>query len=216
MVQKTSKKFKICLTLFSRFATHTFLRLSNGTTEKVSQAVRHYFMFLHKKSEWFVSESKFKGPFTAEWLRNSSPSEEPPLDKWEYATLSPLAIWHKDPGLKATRGPMTSLCTSLKVRLFDYAVQKYPDLQGEFTRTNRWLYGRPVFENNCGILLFQHNDHSATGNDGWAIGWEVGSAYLRGVMTHHCPSAEKSWSYWNGIQMVTANVTITCDMHSHS
>ena len=186
------------------------------TTEKVSQAVRHYFMFLHKKSEWFVSESKFKGPFTAEWLRNSSPSEEPPLEKWEYATLSPLAIWHKDPGLKATRGPMTSLCTSLKVRLFDYAVQKYPDLQGEFTRTNRWLYGRPVFENNCGILLFQHNDHSATGNDGWAIGWEVGSAYLRGVMTHHCPSAEKSWSYWNGIQMVTANVTITCDTHLHS
>ena len=184
------------------------------TTEKTSQAVRHYFLFHHKSSEWYVSESKTKTALTAEWLRNLSLSEEPPLDKWEYATHSPLSVWHKDAGLKATQGPLSSLCNTLKVTLFDYAAEKYHDLQGEFVRTERWLYGRPVFENSDGRLLFQHNDHSANGNDGWAIGWEVGTHYLRGLMAYHCPSHEKSWTYWNGIQMVTANVTITCDVHS--
>ena len=184
------------------------------STEARGRAIRHYFLFHHNKSEWFVSESKTKTAFTAEWLKSRSSSEEPPLEKWEYATLAPLAFWHKDPGLKVTRGPMSSLCNTLKVTLYDYAAQRYPDLQGKFNRTDRWLYGRPIFENSSGIVLFQHNDHASDGNDGWAIGWEVGVHYLRGLMAHHCPSSEKSWSYWNGIQMVKATVTIKCDMHS--
>ena len=184
------------------------------TTEPKSHAIRHYFLFLHDKKEWFVSETKVKNAFSVEWLRSSSPSEEPPMDKWEFRThLPPINKWSPDPSLKITRGPMTSLCCTLKVDLFHAAAEKYPDLQGEFTRTNRWLYGRPVFQNSHGRLLFQHNDHSATGNDGWAIGWEIGKAYLRGLMARHCPSQENSWSYWNGIKMVKATIIITCDIH---
>ena len=186
------------------------------TTEQKSHSIRHYFLFLHDKKEWFVSEKKYKNAITVEWLRSLSPSEEPPMDNWEFGTLlPPFTKWHKDPSLKITRGPMTSLCCTLKVELFHAAAEKYPDLQGEFTRTNRWLYGRPVFQNSHGRLLFQHNDHSATGNDGWAIGWELGKAYLRGLMARHCPSSENSWTYWNGIKMSKTNVSITCDIHSN-
>ena len=167
------------------------------TTEPMSQEIRHYFLFLHDKKEWYVSENKYKNAFTAEWLRSLSPSEEPPLENWEFGTfLPPFTQWNLDPSLKITRGPMTSLCNTLTVTFFHNAAEKYPDLQGEFTRTNRWLYGKPVFQNSHGRLLFQHNDHlSATGNDGWAIGWELGKAYLRGLMARHCPSTENSWVY---------------------
>ena len=184
------------------------------TTEPMSHEIRHYFLFLHDKKEWFIGEKKYKNAFTVEWLRSLSPSEEPPLDNWEFRThRPPINKWSTDPTLKITRGPMTSLCCTLKVTLFHTAAEKYPDLQGEFTQTNRWLYGRPVFQNSHGRLLFQHNDHSATGNDGWAIGWELGKAYIRGLMARHCPSSENSWVYWNGIAMSKAEVTITCDIH---
>ena len=164
--------------------------------------------YLHTDRATTRGPSGPKNAFTAEWLRSLSPSEEPPLENWEFGTfLPPFTQWNPDPSLKITRGPMTSLCCTLKVELFHAAAEKYPDLQGEFTRTNRWLYGRPVFQNSHGRLLFQHNDHSATGNDGWDIGWELGKAYLRGLMARHCPSSENSWTYWNGIKMSKTNVS---------
>ena len=63
---------------------------------------------------------------------------------------------------------------------------------GEFSRTQMWWNGKPVFRNSLGLLLHQ------TVDKGWGVGEKLGYKGLAGSMGHHCPSSEEKWTYFYG------------------
>ena len=84
------------------------------------------------------------------------------------------------------------------------ASKEWPDYLGQFTRTQRWWRGRPVYTNTQGRLLY----HSA-GYEGWVIGPALGFSVLRGSQSHMNPSLETTWTYWTGTERKPASVTVT-------
>ena len=72
---------------------------------------------------------------------------------------------------------------------------------GEFSRTEMWWNGRPVFRNSLGQLL-----QMDAGIQGSVVGPELGQYSLAGswTMAHHCP-ASQVWTYWDGRSLQHAN-----------
>ena len=137
----------------------------------------------------------------AGWLYNPSKSKTLPLTGWWFHDGR---SWCQDPSLVITKSPMTPLCDNVKVRIFGEAAKKWPLCQGVFTRTEMWWHGRPVFRNSDGQLLHQSPEQ------GWSVGAKLGFACITGSISHHCPTNERKWKYWDRSQYLPAKVDIDC------
>ena len=151
---------------------------------------------------WYVGSTlgEKKGLF----LENPTRSQTVPTTEWNYYGGK---SWVSDPTLVISAGPLTSLCNILTVSASGPAAEKQSDKMGEFSRTERWFNGKPVFRNSQGRLLHQ------SPTQGWHVGRELGEAGLRGSMAHHCPSQERKWTYWDGSKRQPASVKIDCKVH---
>jgi hypothetical protein len=95
------------------------------------------------------------------------------------------------------------------VEPYEAVAEKYPLLNGEYVMTDRWYCGRPVYKNQFGQLLYQHDD---TTNTGWAIGPNIGEPNIRGLKARKCPADETSWTFFNGISSWPfAKIDIRCN-----
>ena len=120
--------------------------------------------------------------------------------------------FHADTTLVISPGPLT-LCDSLTVSASGPAAEKHPVKLGEFSRTEMWWNGKPVFRNSQGQLLHQ------TPDKGWDVGVKLSKAGLQSSMAHHCPAfEEKKWEYWDWSQSQwkPASVKIECKVHGKS
>ena len=140
-------------------------------------------------------------------LKNPTKSQSLPLVGWMY---SDDKTFHADTTLVISPGPLSSLCDRITVSASGPAAEVQSPKLGEFSRTEMWWNGRPVFRNSQGQLLKQSGKE-------WDVGPNLGRAGLRGSMTHHCPGSEKKWEYAVGReQWKPASVTIDCKVHKTS
>ena len=113
----------------------------------------------------------------AGWLHNPTPSKTVPSSGWMYAdggwSQDGSGIWHDDPSLTVTPGPLPLLARKFTVTGSGAAGEKGPQCLGGFTRTHRWWRGRPVYVNTKGQLLY----HGRV-DDGWKIGSKLGKYLL--------------------------------------
>ena len=112
-----------------------------------------------------------------------------------------------DSTLIITRGPLPPLARLFTVTASGAASEKLPEFPGVYRRTQRWWFGRPVYTNTQGKLLY-HDNSPGTFYDSWVIGDALGAAVLRGSWCHHSPSSEDNWTYWTGTQWKPASVTV--------
>ena len=73
---------------------------------------------------------------------------------------------------------------------------------GEFSCTEQWFNGWPVYKNKQGRLL--HFDNGG----GWSIGAKIGVCGIRGPKAQKCPSKIKEWYYVEGTKYLKANITV--------
>ena len=139
------------------------------------------------------------------YLRNPSDNKSLPSNGWEYYGYE-AKKWNADPTLVISPGPLT-LCDSLTVSASGPAAREQSLSLGEFSRTEMWWNGKPVFRNRYGQLLRQSGK-------GWDVGPNLGKAGLRGSMAYHCPGSEEKWTYWDVSQWKPASVTIDCKVHA--
>ena len=155
--------------------------------------------------EWYINHTLGE---KSGYLKNPTKSKSLPLVGWMYCT-KPEDPWAADTTLEISPGPLISLCDSLTVSAWGLAALQ-SDCLGEFSRTNRWWLGKPVFRNRQGRLLHQSGK-------GWDVGPDLVLSCLQGSMTHHCPAKEENWThYWDGKNDEPASVTIYCKVHGKS
>ena len=75
--------------------------------------------------------------------------DTPPLSGWQYLAGGQ---YYDDPTLVLTPGPLSLPCTI--TLQYHYLAAKYPFHLGTFTKTDQWSWGRPVFRNQAGKLLY--------------------------------------------------------------
>ena len=151
---------------------------------------------------WYVSD--ILGEKTG-YLKNPTKSKSMPLDGWMYADK---VTWNADATLVISPGPLSSLCDSLTVSASGPVAEVQPECLGEFSRTEMWWLGRPVFRNSQGWHLYQ------SPYQGWTVGDKLGKRELIGYMARHCPAGEEIWSYWDGSNWRPATVKIECNVHT--
>ena len=115
---------------------------------------------------------------------------------------------HDDTTLVISPGPLSSLCDRLTVSASGPAAEKLAAKLGDFSRTEMWWHGQPVFKNSQGQLLHQ------SGKSGWIVGPELGKAGLSGSIAHHCPASEEKWTYFDGSKYRPASIKIECNVHT--
>ena len=176
------------------------------TTE--NKKVKAVFL-LSKQHKWCVSMNETG---TEPLLRNKKESKEPPLVGWQYQyTISTFRKqWKDDLELLVTPGPMESSCKTVHFRLVGDAAVKYPKMAGTYIRTDNWVSGRPVFQNQNGHFLYQQPNPSEKGN-GWVIGPNFKEALIRGKKACDCPADENNWIFWNGFFSSWTETKITVD-----
>ena len=172
-------------------------------TEKSEEMYVSRYLFSSPDDVWGASDNPGD---KSGWLYNPTPSKTLPLSGWWYYDGR---SWSPDPSLVITPSPMTSLCDKIMVSFDEPAAQKWPLCQGEFSRTEMWWNGRPVFRNSQGQLLHQSPEQ------GWSVGAKLGFACISGSMTHDCPASEKKWNFWDETQYLSAKVQFRCDVHEN-
>ena len=163
-----------------------------------SEYYKPLYLYPDNDDEWWVGLIPGE---TRGMLYNSIANKTLPVSGWQYANT--IGVFHNDPSLTITSGPLPPLCRKFTVTITGAAAKTWPSFLGVFTRT-RWWRGRPVFVNSLGMLL-----HHGPGDYGWMIGRKYGIYTLRGSRSHLSPASERNWKYWTGSDWRSASVTIT-------
>ena len=139
-------------------------------------------------------------------LRNRTQNQSLPLEGWRYYDGKTFI---SDTTLVISPGPLT-LCDTITVSASGPAAESRPDCLGEFSRTEMWWNGKPVFRNIQGWLMYQSS------TQGWIVKPIFGYFGLSGSMAHHCPAREDKWTYFNRskFQHLSASVKVKCNVHS--
>ena len=135
--------------------------------------------------EWWVGPTPGR---KLGFMHNPTKSLNMPLVGWMYTDGK--GTWHADETLVISPGPLT-LCDSLTVSASGPAAEEQSEKLGEFSRTEMWWNGKPVFRNSQGRLLKQSSKE-------WDVGDNLDKAGLRGSFTCHCPGSDENWTYWDG------------------
>ena len=169
------------------------------STEQSYEKFQATYLYRDEDDKWWVSR-RTPGEKRG-WLRNTRPSQTPPYTGWQYSDGG----WQDDKNLTVTPGPHPPLPKQFKVKATGAAAEKWPEALGVFTKTQRWWFGRPMYVNKVGQLLYQ-----GAKDFGWVIGPESGHyAALRGSRARHSPTEEDSWRYWTWSEWKPASVTVT-------
>ena len=131
------------------------------STEQSNERFQAIYMYPDSDNCWWVNDT----PGEKEgWLKNTRTNNEglPENGSWQY--WDGKGSWQDDRTLTLSRGPLP-LPRLFTVTATGAAADKWPDYFGEFTRTQRWWWGRPVYTNTQGRLL-----HRGSRDNGCEIG----------------------------------------------
>ena len=170
------------------------------STEQSHEKFRARYMYQDSDNGWWVGPTPGK---KTGHLRNTHTNNEslPENGHWKYYDGK---SWQDDVTVTVSRGPLQPLPRLFTVTASGAAVDKWPSFLGVFTRTQRWWYGRPIYTNTHGRLLYHGG-----GDFGWVIGDKLGYTALRGSRARDSPLTEVSWRYYSGTGYEPTSVTVT-------
>ena len=156
-------------------------------------------------------------------MKNESNSITPPNMGWMYNKNGTFVI---DTSFTLSIAPnLPQKCKVITITSTSGAEARYPEYLGIFTRTDKYVLGRPVFVNRNGkFLKMYHGD----GN------WCIGDSFLNpngkvcSPSSSICPSSKcassnnrpdvdmQSWFYVSGagIKKEDTTIFVKCDLHS--
>ena len=184
-----------------------------GQVHNVIATKRHY-IYKHKNGDW-VAGVGLGGLFG---LYNSNRSPAPPRSGWQYYGDGE---WRSDPDLSIVTISDTStlICPVITIKATGVAARERPDYLGQFTITNQFSAGRPVWRNNKGKYLLVHADGVS-----WYVGdnVETGEGEIQsGAAPGLCPASprsrynkrlnQNSWQYGDGHNWYDGDITVTCN-----
>ena len=168
------------------------------STEQRDPYFKPVFLYPDEDDKWWVSDEPGK---KSGWLYNPLSGKTPPSSGWKTNLMDDG--WNDDTSVTVTNGSLPHLASQFMVSASGAAAEWLPSL-GLFNRTERWLNGRPVYDNMDGWLLYH-----GSGGDGWMIGKQFRSGSLKGSRAHHSPASEGNWTYWDYWVWKPASVTVT-------
>ena len=90
-------------------------------------------------------------------------------------------------------------------RMFGAAAEKWRGCcDGLFSFTNSWVFGRPVYYNVDGNMLYLYYGGI------WMVGPEFGKNWMTSTFGPLLPTNAKFWNYWDGEIDRTAQVVLSC------
>ena len=108
------------------------------------------------------------------------PTEDtPPLTGWQWCDGD--GQHHDDPSLVLTPGPLSPPLT-ITLQAEGELATLFPHHLGTFSKTDQWRYGRPVYRNQEGKLLYY-----------WGRRWSVGDTSDGGGGDIECPMSAGLW-----------------------
>ena len=171
-------------------------------------------------SEWVVHGLRNETPMI--YLKNASNHSKPPNNGWMYNNNGTFVL---DPVLLLSTEPVPPQeCQVITITSTSGASAEY---LGIFTRTDKYLDGRPVFVNKNGKFL-----KIISGYSNWGVGDSIykADAKVCSASASLCPAAKcarsndrpdmdiKSWFYITGARERKEDTTISvaCDVHKHN
>jgi len=156
------------------------------STDQSHENFRARYLYHDEEQRWWIS-SKRPGKKSGYMCHTRPNKDLPENGYWQYVDGN--GSWQHDGTVTISKGPL-SLPRVFTVTGTRAAAREWPECLGEFTRTQRWWAGRPVFGNGEGMLL-----HHGPGDYGWMIGRPLNRAALRGSQSHMSPSLQTNWLY---------------------
>ena len=114
--------------------------------------------------------------------------------------------WAVDDTLTITHEPLNINCTSFLVSIYGAAYDRFMDSSGLFNITDNWMYGRPVYSNAVGELLYV-----CTWSGQWCIGDKFGRYAIKTTDKPVFPTSARGWVFWNGSYPDHADIEVQCD-----
>ena len=151
-------------------------------------------------------------------LRNTNSSPAPPRSGWQYARSGEF-VSDPDLNIMPVRDTSNLICPVITIKATGVAARERPDYLGQFTITNQFSAGRPVWRNSKGKYLLVHPDGVS-----WYVGdnVETGDGEIQsGAAPGLCPASprsrynkrlnQNSWQYGDGHNWYDGDITVTCN-----
>ena len=123
--------------------------------------------------------------------------------QWFYS--SGVGVLEVDNTLLINHEPLNTTCNSYLVTSYGASYERFNDSFGVFNMTDNWLYGRPVYSNEVGQLLYVCNYGQ------WCIGPKIGRYGIRSSDKPMFPASATGWVFWNGSSPEKADIEVQCD-----
>ena len=122
------------------------------------------------------------------WLyNNNKDTTSAPTSGWQYYDGEE---WIGDPTLTVTEGGLTSICGQYLVSATgQYDAFNFLKYLGQFSITDDWYNGRPVYTNEFERVMFVDN------SGGWGIGEKIGTSVVRSNNKPMFPDNVTYWTY---------------------
>ena len=150
----------------------------------------------NETNNWLVGKPIGKG-----WLLNNNKSSSIPTNEWQYKDDT---VWPKDNSIIIHAGDLVP-CPAVTIKVDGGAAEKWPTCcNGVFRFNNQWVWGRPVYFNEDGHMLF-------LGSSGkWLVGSKYGKYWIKSTSGPLLPINTIFWTYWDGETDRVAEVVISC------
>ena len=141
-------------------------------------------------------------------VSNQQNVDKVPKIGWRYA-VNNSDYWYFDNNLQVITGGLSSVhhCNSYHVAANEATAEMWSSYLGEFTITPDFNYGRPIYRNIDGRLLYVWKWGT------WYIGDNLNSHVIHSGNRPMFPELSKVWYYLLGIHATSygnADLTITC------
>ena len=187
-----------------------------------------YYIYREKNKQWICGH-KLGKPKSAE-LQNPSTSEHVPLNGWKI--LSYLELDDDEGSFVLTKGPLSVLNT-ITISGDEVSNERFSSYFGTFTRTRKWILGKPVMVNTEKKYLYYGSADWEWNNEGcWYISGRVdgtGSVKIYSDSGYSLLTASKHlWTSYekesriekikekvtNAFSNGSLGLTVTCSTHS--
>ena len=157
----------------------------------------------NKSSRWLVANVPGIG---SGWLGNRNTSSSVPTSGWQYWDNG---IWAEDSSITIRAGDIDP-CPSVTIKVTGAAHDKWPTCcEGRFVFNNTWVWGRPVYYNPEGFMIYMD------GSGKWIVGEEYGKYWFKSLDGPLLPTDVTFWDYRDGTADRAAQVQVVCNANNN-
>jgi len=173
------------------------------TTDTDTHVVKHRYLYkdISGSGKWYVGSELDDN---RGWFRNTNKAASTvPTSGWEYIYDGD---WQDDdPTLTVREGGLTNICGQYLVSATGPAAEKWPKFLGQFSVTDDWLNGRPVYTNSHSQVMYVCRDGT------WCIGHDIEFRAIRSINEPMFPDQATDWDFYDRSSWHEADVSVICN-----